>query len=223
MSLIVLCPSRGRPDRAREAFDAFNSTKTGPDTWMVFIVDTDDPTFNEYLHLVPIVSYKHEGGGMGPPMNAACKDVAPKYDVVGFIGDDHRFRTPGWDVEMETSLEQSGGGFAYGDDGARHDIPTQVFISSKILMALGWFCLPGAKHLYLDDTWRQLGERADCLYYFPDILIEHMHPFFGKAQMDAGYEKANAPEMYAHDRAVFEAWMSGEVNEDVARVREALG
>jgi len=223
MSLIVIVPSRGRPAKARECYDAFMATALLPSTKMVFVVDTDDGTFADYVGAkLPIVSYEHEGGGMGPPLNAAVKDLAPHHSIVGFVGDDHRFRTDGWDIEMTRCLDHKPG-FAYGNDLARHDIPTQVFVSVPIVLALGWMSLPGARHLYLDNTWATLGSGADCLSYLPDVVIEHMHPIYGKAEMDEGYARVNAGPMYEHDAAVFNLWVSsGQAERDVATVKAAL-
>lgn len=222
MTLIVICPSRGRPGKAREGYEAFLATKTSEDTKMVFVVDADDETFSGYVNeMLPIVTYEHEGGGMGPPTNAAAADLAPIYDITGFVGDDHRFRTVGWDAAIEAALAKPG--FAYGNDLIRSDIPTQVFISSKIVLALGWFCLPGAKHLYLDNTWRVLGEASGTLRYLPDVVIEHAHPFFGRGQMDEGYARVNHPSMYEHDNAIFQEWMnSGQTEKDVETVLRAI-
>jgi hypothetical protein len=189
---------------------------------MSFIVDKDDSTFVQYEHL-PMLSYDHEGGGMGPPLNAGALDVAPKCDIIGFIGDDHRFRSSGWDIHITKALESIGGGIAFGDDLAqRQNLATQVFISSSVVQALGWMALPGATHLYLDNTWMALGSGMSRLIYVPQAVIEHMHPFFGKAEMDEGYVKANAQTMVAHDRLAFEAWMRNSAAQDVAKAMGAL-
>lgn len=221
MSLLVITPSRGRPAQAADCYKTFCDTRGLPDTEMLFVVDRDDPTLAEYNKAVPTATFEHSGGGMAAPLNAAVAKLASHYDVIGFVGDDHRFRTPGWDTAFARILTDKGG-FAFGNDLARHDIPTQVFISSNILQALGWMCLPGAKHLYLDNTWRELGVRANCLYYFPDVIVEHIHPFYGKGQMDEGYQRVNAPSMYNHDRMVFEQWLIDGVDQDVATVKEAI-
>jgi hypothetical protein len=222
MSIIVITPSRGRPDKAREAYDTFEATRKDPTTKMVFVVDADDDTFRRYVDAkVPVATYDHEGGGMAPPMNAAALDYADKYDIIGFIGDDHRFRSTGWDTYISRAIGK--GGMAFGNDLTRGDIPTQVFISSNIVKALGWFCLPGAKHLYLDNTWAQIGAAADCMSYLPDVIIEHAHPFYGRGQMDEGYRRVNAPEMYDHDGRVYSQWNgSGQAAKDIESVRRAL-
>ena len=189
---------------------------------MVFVVDDDDVTMIDYVQSdLPVVSLEHSGGGMGPPMNAAALKYAPDFDIVGFIGDDHKFRTPGWDERIEEALIP--GGFAYGNDLARDDIPTEVFISSEIVLELGWFCLPGAYHLYLDNTWADLGNMTNSLYYLPDVIIEHQHPIYGKAETDEGYKRVNAPAIYSHDGTLYGQWIdSGQRDLDLLKVRKHL-
>jgi hypothetical protein len=222
MSIIVLTPSRGRPAKAAECYKAFLTTKTMESTKMAFIVDADDETFDAYIAKgLPVVTYEHEGGGMGPPMNAGALDHADLYDAIGFIGDDHRFKTTAWDEAFTEELADHG--MVYGNDLIRHDIPTEIFIRSSIIKALGWFCLPGAKHLYLDNTWAALGQGADTLVYRPDIVIQHEHPTVGTAAMDAGYARVNHPSVYQHDGALFNEWVqSGQAEIDVDKVRKVV-
>lgn len=222
VSIWVLTPSRGRPAKAAECYQAFLDTRVLPDTKMSFIVDADDDTFREYEHL-PMLTYEHEGGGMGPPLNAGALDVASKCDIIGFIGDDHRFRTRGWDKTITEALASMGGGVAYGDDLAqRHNLATQVFISSPVVVALGWMALPGAKHLWLDNTWMTLGSGMNRLMYVPQVVIEHIHPYFGKAEWDEGYARANASEVIDHDRAVYEAWLEDGAQIDIEKALASL-
>jgi hypothetical protein len=81
--------------------------------------------------------------------------------------------------------------------------------------------LPGLVHLYVDNAWLELGRAAGVLGYLPDIVIEHMHPGAGKADWDAGYAEANAPELDAADKAVFERWRTEQLAADVQRLRAA--
>jgi hypothetical protein len=233
LSCLVLCPTRGRPDNARAAYKSFLDTKRLVDTTIAFIVDDDDPeragyeaAFDEQ-YLPTIIYPSALGAGMANALNYHAMKRATNYDVIGFIGDDHRFRTPAWDKHIVQTLNQEGGGIAYANDLFQSErLPTQVFISSNVLVALGWFCLPGAKHLYLDDAWKTVGEAADCLFYFPQVVIEHMHPAAGKAEWDPNYERVNDQTMYSHDAEVFARWKEDGLERDVARIRgvfERLG
>ena len=230
MSIAVLCPSRGNPDALWEAYvSCYESSMDRTSTRFIAVVDANDPDLERYgalcedsllvLDIVPIEST----GNMNLALNWAAERWARTVDVVGFVGDDHRFRTKGWDRAIAKALSDEGGGFAYGNDLYMGDyLPTQVFVSAPIIRALGWMGLPGARHLYLDNTWKHLGEAANCLLYLPDIVIEHMHPVAGKGEWDENHKRVNTDEMYSHDRAVYEAWLRTGAPADVESVRAAL-
>lgn len=223
MSIIVLCPSRGNPGAARAAFESFADTKMLNSSIFVTVVDETDPQRVEYTDSPRLVVPAASCGNMNLALNYAAKIYASEADILGFVGDDHRFRTQGWDRVISQILGGSGGGYLYADDLAqREQLPTQVFVTSAIVRALGWFGLPDARHLYLDNTWKLLGEAADCLYYVPDLVIEHMHPAYGKGDWDENHVRVNSQDNYDHDRQVYEAWLASDFESDVERVRSAL-
>lgn len=224
MNLLVLCPSRSRPWGALDAYQSFLSTKERHDTSMVFVVDEDDDKLGSYKHLELPLYILPPQGGMVAALNTAALHYADDAQYIGFIGDDHRFRTPGWDAAFTRALDANGGGLAYGNDlfWPQGQIPTQIFMSSSIIRALGWMGLPSCKHLYIDNVWKVLGDSTDSLFYFPRYVIEHLHPAAGKAEWDAQYLRLNSEERYAADRAAFEAWMATQASEDCERVRSAL-
>ena len=225
-SLLVLCPTRGRPHEAKEAYDAFVATKELPGTRIIFAIDDDDPLAVEYDHDTPTL-LQRSPGNMVHALNMAAawaiEHLEPDY--LGFIGDDHRFRTKGWDRYMLEALEAKGGGLAYGNDlfWAKGEIPTQIFMSASIVGALGWMGLPTCTHLYIDNAWRKIGEELQCLYYMPDIVIEHMHPAAGKGGWDEGHLRVNTEAMYSHDREAFEHWVATSAEGDIARARATYG
>jgi hypothetical protein len=226
----VLCPTRGNPGALLEAYMSFRHSVVSPRSRFIGVVDHDDPSMDTYVSICEDTSLrimvvpKASSGNMNLALNygaaavvaAGCEDD----ELIGFIGDDHRFRTKDWDVMLQSAAQQTGGGLYYGDDLFQgENLPTAVFISAKIVRALGWFGLPGARHLYLDNTWKLLGDSADCLYYLPDIVVEHVHPAAGKAAWDENHVRVNSNDNYAHDRSVFEAWMADGMERDVATVR----
>lgn len=217
MSIALMVPTRGRPEQVKECIELAESNAALPTTEIAAIVDVDDPT--DYSQLgIKVRRIKSAGGGMGPPVNAAAEKYSLAFDILGFIGDDHRIRTPEWDKIVQYHLDSPG--FLYGNDLARQDIPTQVFISSKIVRKLGWFCLPEAHHLYLDDTWAHLGRGAGCLTYDEKLIIEHMHPTLGKGKTDAGYQRVNDPKVYSHDGKLYRKWIdSGQAAQDIEAVK----
>jgi hypothetical protein len=190
------------------------------------VVDEDDPYLDEYRQCPSSISTLPASGSMVTQLNVVAVQAAAsgQWDHIGFIGDDHRFRTPGWDLKFETVLNRNQGGFAYGNDlfWKHGEIPTQIVMSASLIRALGWMGLPSCKHLYIDNVWRVLGEATDSLFYFEDVVIEHLHPAAGKAQWDDQYRRLNSEERYAADRQAFNTWLAGEAPKDITRVREAL-
>lgn len=230
MSIAVFCPTRNRPKAIREAAYSLIETRRLGSTRLVAIIDADDLDAEEYVKqantLYDYVFPIHEGG-MVAALNAGVKQVLaedPSITICGFIGDDHRFRTKGWDEAFEKELARPG--YVYGYDGFWHDgkIPTQIFISREIVEALGYMALPDCHHLYVDNAWRSVGDAIHRFTWRRDVLIEHMHPAINKAEWDEGYKRVNSDEMYERDRKAFEAWRaSPRFAEDVQRARRALG
>jgi hypothetical protein len=226
VDIAIICPTRGRVENPRLTAESFAKTTSGR-AHLFFVTDSDDPVGKQLDFNGPSIwrwELDPPPGNMGNAVNRFIEKsaVLDSYRVVGFIGDDHRFRSPGWEDILMQVHDEEGGGLFYGNDLARQDIPTQVFISSSIVRALGWMTLPGGRHLYFDNTWMTLGEEAGCMVYLPEVVIEHVHPFFGKAVSDEGYIRVNAPEVYDHDRKIYEAWLTNGKDADVARVRGAL-
>lgn len=229
--ITVLVPTRGRPDDAWAVLDTFEATRTLSHTRLVFVIDEGDPAWEEYhkgrnSRWLTVIHPEHSGG-MVAALNAGADATIrnwPREDIVGFIGDDHRFRSKGWDQAIADRLKESPG-FAYGNDLAQGgNLATQCFVNAKIVQALGWFGLPDCYHLYIDNAWMELGRAVDRLHYLPDVVIEHMHPAFGKSDWDEGHLRVNTSAMYDRDREAFTQWRnSPRFEEDVARVRHALG
>jgi hypothetical protein len=218
--LTVLVPSRGRERQAAELLDTFHATKARADTILYFVLDENEPDYDD----LPVVRVDgaHSGQGMGPALNGALWNT--NADIIGFVGDDHRFRSNDWDETVIAANAEMGGGLIYGNDLLRgEELPSQVFIDARIVRALGWMALPGANHLYLDDTWRSLGHEMDRLKYLPDVVIEHLHPTAGKAEWDEGYRRVNEHSMYEHDAAVFHNWSTGVKRRDAQTALAALG
>jgi hypothetical protein len=234
--LVVIVPSRGRPQAARELVDAFAETCVAK-TKLLFAVDETDPSsYNvtnllSYIHHVVVNVVICPSKSMGEALHMAAVNVClpeswspspenfPPPFAVGFMGDDHRPRTKGWDQRYLDALREMGTGIVYGNDllqGGR--IPTQVAMTSDIVRALGYMAPPTLRHLYVDNFWKDLGTAADCIRYLPDVIVEHMHPVAGKAQWDESYKRVNAPAMYEHDARAYAEYRRDFFADDVAKV-----
>lgn len=227
MSTLALCPSRGRPDKARETLSSFLETRNDPASRIVFVVDRDDPTLRdypaEYIHVVAPT------GCMGDALRAATVlAVLKDATSVGMIGDDNRFRSPGWDVILDGHLTANVG-VAYGDDGFQHQrLPTSWWVSRRLVDVFG-LAPAGLRHLYMDNWWRSLAQGAGCLRYFGEVSIEHLHPhvtegpnWLQSAKSDATYARGNSRQNIVNDREAFDQWERRGRREDVRRARALI-
>jgi hypothetical protein len=222
MSILAICPSRNRPRQAEEVLDSFLRTRRDKHSRLVFVVDEDDETIGQYpqkyVHRVPPTGKM--GGALA--LAVANKSVLGDATSVGMIGDDNRFRTAGWDVTLDDWLVEHVG-IAYADDGFQHErLPTAWWLSRPIVDVFG-LAHPELRHLYMDNYWQSMGEGGKCLRYFPDVLIEHLHPLAGKAETDAIYERGNSSSNANHDRAFLEQWARTERPADLRRLAELTG
>ena len=227
--LLVIVPTRGRPDNVRRVVEAWDATGAWEDAALLASVDCDDPAIGGYRAL----AREREGDGchwwlseapvwrpMVAKLNAAALAEAGNYFALGFAGDDHLPRTKGWARAYLDALREMGTGIVYGDDrfqGA--NLPTQWAMTSHIVRALGRMVPADVQHLYCDNAIAVLGQAAGCLRYLPDVVVEHVHPLAGKAEMDDGYRRVNSSQRYRDDRASFLRWVAEGFDADTARIK----
>jgi hypothetical protein len=222
----IVVPSRNRPKNIRELYQSFEYTCT-LDTKLVIAIDDDDADLDEYLadagasnyHSVEIVVGPRLR--IGPTLNSLVPEFADRAFAVGFMGDDHRPRTLGWDEAYVHALGELGTGIVYGNDLLQgENIPTQVAMTSDIVKATRKFVPDGMKHLYLDDAWKTLGNALGCLKYLPEVVVEHLHPTVGKAAWDESYRENNSDATYSADREAYERWVREDLQTWVTKIRE---
>lgn len=211
--LLVIIPSRGRPETvAQVAADFFDNRWTNK-VELMFATDDDQPAYPDY----PGVLFRRGPRlRMGGTLNAAAVENADKYKYIGFLGDDHRTRTPGWDEKVIAALEDHN--VVYGNDLIWGEgLPTAVFVRSEVIQKLGYMAPPTLIHLYLDNFWLELG-RATSIKYLDDVIIEHLHPSVGKAEWTPEYTEVNDQALYDHDREALEHYMATQFAADVEKL-----
>lgn len=223
MSIKVLAPSRERPERALQLIESFEKTKVLDDTEIRIGIDYNDPRESTYYALIgPERIYRATTTGSGS-FSKVTNEMARVFtaDIFGSVGDDHRFKTKGWDNRITEALQAPG--IAYANDlYMREWLPTACFISSSIVAALGWFALPLCDHLYIDNTWKDIGTGLGALTYLPDVIIEHLHYTNNKSILDHRYRQTNAPSQFKKDQAAYELWRRDFMQQDIARIKESL-
>jgi len=209
--LIVLIPTRGRPDNAVALEKAFVETNTKAKRF--YIVDFNDETRSQYSWKLPVESVimiHNETGGMAYPLNYVARQFIGEFDNFAFMGDDHRPRTANWDEKFVEEL-YTGSDIVYGNDLFQGSaLPTAVAMSSEIVEALRGMVPDTQRHLYLDNFWLKLGQDLGKIKYLPDVIIEHCHAFNGKAPMDENYARVNAPQVYSADKVAFDNYIASD-------------
>jgi len=209
--LLVLIPTRGRPDNAVALEQAFIDTNTKAKRF--YIVDFSDETRSEYSRKLPlesVIMIHNNTRGMAYPLNFIAREYSHQFDNFAFMGDDHRPRTANWD-ELFVEQLYSGSDIVYGNDlfqGA--NLPTAVAMSAEIVRHLGGMVPDTQRHLYLDNFWLKLGQDLGKIKYMPEVIIEHCHAFNGKAPMDENYARVNAPEVYSADKIAYDNYIASD-------------
>lgn len=212
--MLYLVPSRGRPGNAEELIKAWGATRSYARLWIC--VDDDDPALKDYkrIPLPPWVELKVNARlRLGGTLNVwACDAIQQDFETIGFMGDDHRPRTPRWDLRIQEAISAAGGAaVVYGNDLLQgRNLATAVAMSANVIDSIGYMVPPGQTHLYLDNAWMDMGRMVGNLIYLDDVVIEHVHPIAGKANWDALYAEVNSGEMYSADRAIYEKWLAEE-------------
>lgn len=181
---------------------------------------------------------RRDGQGMVAALNAAarfecitavgtgeCRDErcpepphwAPS--AIGFMGDDHRPRTPGWDARYLSSL-RAGNLFVYGNDLLQEGkMPTQIAMRAAVVQRLGYIAPVGFQHLCIDLVWKDWGDGLGRIEYLEDVIVEHMHPACGKAQLDEGYERVNNSVVVENDSRWYYAWKETRLAGELEKLR----
>jgi hypothetical protein len=243
--LTIFVPTRGRVGRALEFQECFNDTARG-NSEVIFVVSTDDEKYLEYLRARdagkfarPIIEVSPVVRGMSDPLNRGFNAwmnnprIFPSF-AVGFMGDDHRPRTLGWDVAyLEALTEQAGRcrqrvtpgvGMVFGNDLLQGEaVPTQIAMTTNIPATLGRMVPNQLAHLYTDNYWLELGRGLGRLRYLSEVVIEHMHPGIGKAVIDAGYEFSGNYSLDMMDKDTFEGVVRNEIlPRDIAKIKRLM-
>lgn len=227
----IIVPSRDRPESVARMIQAWNETGAWGAMDLYWAIDADDPKCPEYIKALdaspggPRMHISGEWEPMVPKLNRVALALADgifgaPYDQIGFMGDDHLPRTLGWAQRIPTEMATSPKPLiVYGRDGLQDEaLPTWWVMDARIVRALRRMVPAPVQHLYCDNAIAALGLAAGCLRYLGDILVEHMHPVAGKAEMDDGYYRVNRRQQYERDEAAYAFWLQDGINQDVASV-----
>ena len=217
--LLVMVPARGRKANAERLIKSFSETATCAD--LVFVLDDDDEATYEGVEWGNILhGVLSPRGSLQQKLNQTAAAMMAAYPALMWTGDDHEFKTPGWDRMMLDALEGLGGhGWVYPDTVRRRDVPEIWLASASITETLGWFFPPAVHMYYGDNSVAELGKRSGLIRWCHQAVIEHLHHSVRPdVEHDAVYREAEAVYGQA-DLGAYRQWQADVMPYEVARLR----
>lgn len=219
-SNLVILPSRSRPQNVERCINALKENSLISD----FCVAIDDDQSDLYPRLDGVIYEVNPRMRLNGTLNLVATKYAKKYQTIYFIGDDNLVKSKNWDQSLAEPINTKGYGVSYGNDLFQgQNLPTAAMMSTNIIEILGFMSPPQLIHLFMDNFWMVLGLNIGSLYYFDDVIIEHLHPYAGKAEIDDGYIEANSTERVSADEREFARYLADEFQNDLKKVMATLG
>ena len=204
----ILCPTRRRGQKAKECYESFLQTTAGVSDFY-FIIDEDDVNSYDFLdypnaNFITVPTTENKPTGLVYPLNYGYKKLKQKYAGYMFVGDDSAFRTPRWDkIFLDKIIKENYNCILYGNDLLRrHALPVS-FIGGKNVFK-EYMIYPEFYHVFCDTYIKKLGIKNNSLFYYPNIIIEHMHYTTGKSDLDETYRNTVGSNYWNHDKKIFE-------------------
>lgn len=159
------------------------------------------------------------GTSMLESLNYMSLKLYKKYRFLTFMGDDHIVKTFRWDEILSEPIRKKFG-ISYPNDLIQNDkLPTAIMINSNMVGALGFFGHPIFKHLYVDNSWLEIGRGLKNINYFERVIIEHEHFSVDKAMLDQTYLKYNKDEDFRLGLDQFNQYMEKYYRKDILRLK----
>ena len=186
----VLCPTRGRVQLCKRMIDSARDTGTNNNEILIYV---DDDDIDRHQYIVQAGADDCITGPsqrVGKSWNVLARAAKGDYLMMG--NDDLVYKTDGWDRFNEiTGLPDDDIFVAWFNDGSGKSAGHCAFpiVSRKWYETLGYFT-PELFHFLWHDTWiYDIGKLLHRCIYIKDILVEHRHFAFKKAEYDKTYRR----------------------------------
>jgi hypothetical protein len=219
---LIIIPSRNRVENVERVINAIKETASISD--IVIGLDEDNHEIYPRIAGVTYDVNPQTEKRMNGTLNLLATKYADRYDSITFMGDDHLPKTKNWDEILYQPIKDKGYGVSYGNDLYQgENLPTAVVMSTHIIRCLGFMSPPEQIHMFLDNFWKAVGSKLDALFYFDDIIIEHLHAYVGKSELDEMYLSVNNPEVAGYDGERYGYYIYNKFDSDVKKLYSCLG
>lgn len=196
MSLAVLVPVLDRPQNVEPLLASI--TAATPQPWRVlFIADPDDHPEREAIRRVlgPSVHVAAHPGTYAQKINAGIRATS---EPLLFLGADDLDFKPGW-LEAATAKLTDGIGVVGTNDlgnervkrgvHATHSLVTRAYAERGQVDGKPGLLHEGYHHWKVDDELVATAKHRGAWAFAADSHVEHLHPYWNKAEMDETYRK----------------------------------
>jgi hypothetical protein len=218
MKILFKVTSRSRPEKLRETLENIKSFAESKDYMICLTLDEDDKTvnnpdfsglllntFQDRIHIFFAYSKTK--------VDAINRDVSTfqDWDILVNVSDDQRFTVQGFDeIIREKFLKYAPDldGFLHFRD-ENHENPmalaTMSIIGRKYFQRDGFIYDPRFISLWCDNYAQELARRRGKYFFFDQVIFTHLHPAYGKAEVDAQYKKTES--YFKRDQAIYNRLM----------------
>lgn len=200
-TIALIHPSRGRPDKARKAYEEWLKNADA-DFEYVISIDTSDPTqakyFQNFLKDCDLVQGANRS--IVDAVNLACSHV--EADIYVVMSDD--FGCPkGWDTIIKQAMPLDRPAVIQIRDTIQDDIVTLPILNRIMYEKLGHVYHPRYFSMFADNDLTECAKIHGELIKL-DVVFEHRHWVNGKAPKDATYERENSQQAWNVGKKFFE-------------------
>lgn len=194
MKILFKFTTRSRPHNFERGMQSILSNLTeGNHNYQILVsVDYDDgsmeASLGKYESHPNVLICK---GYSTNKINAINRDVEKAdadWDILVNMSDDMCFKTKGFDEIIRKHFDNLGQCLHF-PDGNTMDIITLSIIGRKFYDRFGYIYHPDYISLWCDNEQTDVAKMLGAYKFVYEYLYEHLHPAFGKAQLDAQYLK----------------------------------
>lgn len=218
-NILTIMPSRNRPGRCQAAVRSLLNNSTMSDIRV--LIDSDDPSLEEYMNHEEKYFYEvKERQTITQRINSCSMDNVAEYDYFHLTNDDTIYHTKDWDMKFIYTNKLKKNFIVYGNDLFQgQNLCTFPFISKEIVKCLGWLQMPLLNKYFGDMVWKVVGSQANCLYFTPDVIIEHLHFLANKDTEPTEEFMKEYMDIYTKDKSNYVKWLINS-DDEIQKVRE---
>lgn len=212
MKILFKLTSRSRPDNFFRAIDSIVGNVESTDFIINCTLDSDDYVMNNQAVIDRMVSYELGiilavyWGNSKNKIHAINKDCDGDWDILVNVSDDQVFTVKGFDNIIRANMPEDLDGYLHFTD-TNHPKPdslcTLSILGRKYYERDGYIYHPSYVSVWCDNESMEVAKRRGKYKFINEVIFDHRHPAYGKAERDAQYDRTESKQVHARDKRNF--------------------